>query len=199
MFAQASSGQALEELLKAVEKGDAAEVGRQLDRGLDPNTTDKEGNTILMMAARLGHLELASLLIGRKASVARQTPAGDTALLMASLGGRLEMAKLLVNAGAPVGGGSGWQPLHYAAFSGASDIVRFLIERGADKNAVAPNGYTPLMLAVRNGSAEAARVLLVEDADVGHRGPAGETALSLAQRSGDASLVELLKRAGAVR
>src|SRR5207244_1571473 len=93
-----------------------------LDRGLDPNTSDADGNTILMIACRLGHAELASTLIARKASLTRQTRAGDTALMMASLGGNLEMVKLLVHAGAPVKLGDGYQAIHYAAFSGATDV-----------------------------------------------------------------------------
>src|SRR5256885_8364948 len=123
LFAQTCHAQALGELLKAVEDGNVKRAVFYLDRGLDPNTSDADGNTILMIAARLGHADLASPLIGRKASLTRQTRTGDTALLMASLGGHLDMVKLLVNAGAPVQGDKGWQPIHYAAFAGATDIV----------------------------------------------------------------------------
>jgi hypothetical protein len=193
------AAQALGELLKAVEEGNVKRAVFYLDRGMDPNTTNADGNTILMIASRHGYTDLASMLIARKASLTKQSPAGDTALLMASLGGHLGVVKLLVAAGAPVQTAKGWQPVHYAAFAGVTDILRFLLEHGADKNALAPNLYTPLMLAVRNGHLEAAKVLLKDDVDVSHQGPAGETALGIAQRQNDTDLVELLKRAGAVK
>ena len=80
-------GQAYNELLKAVNGGDVKTVADFLDKGLDPNTTDREGFTLLMTASRLGHLELVKLLIARKASVTRQSAQGDTALMLASLKG----------------------------------------------------------------------------------------------------------------
>jgi uncharacterized protein len=191
-FAQSS----LELVLKAAEGGDTRAVAGYLDQGLDPNTTDANGYTMLMIAARQG--DLVSVLLSRKANLARQTAVGDTALMMAALGGHTEIVRQLLDAGAQLNG-SGWTALHYAAFSGYPDIVALLLRRGADKNAVAPNGYTPLMLASRNGNVAAARALLYEDPDLGHQAPSGETALSLAMKRGERQLEELLRRAGAVR
>ena len=192
-----AAGQAFEQLLKAVTQGDAKAVGDYLARGLDPDTADPDGNTILMIAARLGHQELVSLLISRKAGVGRRSPHGDTALMMASLKGHLAIAKLLVANGAQVSH-PGWTPLHYAAFEGRSEVIRFLLEKGADKDGPAPNGFTPLMLAARGGHLEAARTLLHEDANVAIRGPIGETALSIAKGRKEVELESLLRRAGAV-
>ena len=197
VLAQSAHGQALDELIKAVEEGNVKRTAFYLDRGMDPNSSDPDGNTILMIAARLGHTELVSDLIARKASLTRQTKTGDTALMMACLGNHLDVVKMLVSAGAPVESGHGWQPLHYAAFGGSVDIVRYLLDKGAEKNALAPNSYTPLMLAVRESKLDTARALLLEDADTAHKGPKGETALSIAEQRGNADLVDLLKRAGA--
>jgi uncharacterized protein len=195
---QAAHGQALDELLRAADDGDLRRVAFYLDRGLDPNSSDADGITILMRASRVGHAEMASFLVSRKASLGRQTSTGDTALMMACLGGHFPVVKLLVEAGAPLANGKGWQPLHYAAFGGSAETVRFLLDRGADKNALAPNLYTPLMLAARNGHADAARELLLHKADVSQRGQADETALGIAKRKEDQTMIELLKRAGAV-
>jgi len=196
---QLAHGQTLDDLLKAVEEGNVKRAVFYLDRGLDPNSSDRDGNTILMIASRLGHADIASDLIARKASLTRQTRHGDTALLMASLGGHLDVVKLLVGAGAAVQTGDGWQPLHYAAFSGADEVVRYLLSRGANKNVLAPNAYTPLMLAVRNGHANVVRTLLRENADVNQRGMKGETALDIARERKESELVELLTRAGAAK
>lgn len=197
LTSMAATGQSFDELLKAVTEGNTKVVQGFLSRGLDPNTTDAAGNTLLMNSARFGHMELVSLLIERKASVTRRSPHGDTALMHASLGGHLAIAKLLVAKGAEVHH-AGWAPVHYAAFEGRSEIVRFLLEKGADKNALAPNGYSPLMLAAMGGHLEAVRALLYEDADVGVKGPKGETALAIAKAGKNFELANLLTRAGAV-
>ena len=192
-----SAGQSLEELLKAVNDGDAKSVGFYLDKGLDQDTADPDGNTILMIAARLGHQSVVSLLIGRKANVTRRSSHGDTALMLACLKGHLAIAELLVANGAQLSH-PGWMPLHYAAFEGRSEVISYLIEKGADKNALAPNGFSALMLAARGGHVEAARALLYDDADLTIRGPKGETALGIAKALKSKELVALLKRAGAV-
>jgi ankyrin repeat protein len=190
-------GQAYDELLKAIQDGNAKTVERLLDRGLDPNTADPQGNTILMMASRLGHRDLVALLVNRKASVTKRSPFGDSALMMASLRGDLDIARLLLEHGAELNHG-GWAPIHYAAFENHAAVIRYLIAKGADKDAIAPNGYSALMLAARGGHLEAAKALLYEDADVRVKGPKGETALSIARQRGMTDFVELLKRAGAV-
>ncbi|MFY9317284.1 MAG: ankyrin repeat domain-containing protein [Burkholderiales bacterium] len=190
-------GQALDQLLKAADIGDAKAVAGFLSQGLDPNSTDKQGNTLLMIAAVQGHEALAKLLIERKADVARRSPAGDSALMLASLKGHLGIVKLLIERGAPMSH-SGWAPLHYAAFEGRTEVVKYLLEKGAEKDALAPNGYSALLLAMRNGHMEAARELLYADADVNIKGARGETSLSLAKGRNDKELEELIRRAGAV-
>ncbi len=189
--------QSLDEILKAAEAGDARTVATFLNKGLDPNTTDSRGNTLLMIAAVNGHAELAKLLVERKADLTRRSPVGDSALMLACIKGHLAVVKLLVEHGAPVNYSSGWTPLQYAAFGGSADVVRYLLDKGADKNALAPNGYSSLMLAARGGHMEAARMLLYEDADVNVKAPSGDTVLSITKKRKDAEFEELLKRAGA--
>lgn len=197
VFSTAPLSQSMEDMLRAVENGEIKTVSGWLDRGLDVNTTDKLGNTILMLATRFGHRDMVTMLIERKAQVQRRSPAGDSALMMASLRGDVAMMDVLVKAGAEINH-DGWTPLHYAAFEGSAEAARYLLSKGAEKNAVAPNGYTPLMIAARNGKAEAAKVLLYEDPDVNFRTESGDTALKIARERGMRELVGLLQRAGAV-
>ena len=199
VVAHAAHAQTLEELLKAVDEGNEKRAVFYLDRGLDPDSSDKDGNTILMIASRHGFTDLVSALIARHASLGKQTRSGDTALMQACLGGHIDVVKLLVSAGASVQSGHGWQPLHYAAFNGSADIVRFLLDKGADKNVLGPNSFTPLMMAAREGRIDAARVLLLEDADFEHQGVKGETALKIAQQRNHPDVVALLKQAGATK
>lgn len=191
-------GQTYDTLLQAVQLGDTKAVERLLDRGLDPNTADPKGNTILMIASRLGHRDLVWALLKRKASARKRSQHGDTALMMASLRGDREIARMLIEFGDAELNHKGWAPIHYAAFENHPDVIRYLVAKGADKDALAPNGYSALMVAARGGYVEAAKALLYDDADVQVKGPAGETALQIARRGKHAELVELLKRAGAV-
>jgi len=193
----AASGQSLDKFLRAANEGDANTVAALLNQGLDPDSADPAGNTVLMIASRLGHKDVVTALIGR-AQVARMSAHGDTALNFAALNGHVEIVKLLVENGAPVSPSTGWTPLHYAAFENRTAVINYLLSKDVSKDALAPNGYTALMLAARNGHLQAAIALLYADADVGIKGPAGETALSIATAKKNEELVKLLKRAGAV-
>lgn len=195
-----SIGQSLEDALRAALDGELAVVQRQVERGASPDTSDREGNTLMMLAARSGHTPVVSYLIQNKAAVNQKNTYGDTALMAAALKGHVEVAKLLIANGAEVNGSGNWSPLHYAAFEGRAPMVRLLLDHGADKNALAPNEYTPLMLAVRNGHEDAARSLLQGDPDVNYQTRSGgDTALKLAVKKGFEPVVSLLKRAGAVQ
>ncbi|MGE5638912.1 MAG: ankyrin repeat domain-containing protein [Clostridia bacterium] len=192
-WAQQSS---LDRLLSAVEEGDAAATAQYVSQGLDPNSTGPNGQTILMAAARLGRLDVVKTLLSLKADPNRRSAQGDTALMMASLGGHLDIVKTLFASGARMDT-SGWNALHYAAYSGSHEIVHFLVLRGADKNALAPNWDTPLILAIRNGRTEAAKALIEDKADLTHRDKNGQTALGLAKAKGEQEIVQLLAKAGA--
>jgi hypothetical protein len=138
-----------------------------------------------------------ALLVSRKVNVARRSPFGDTAINYAALGGHLEIVKMLADHGAEIAPATGWGPLHYAAFENRVDVIKYLIQKGAPKDALAPNGFTALMLAARGGHIAAATALLHEDADLGIKAPGGETALSIATSRKDEEMIKLLKRAGA--
>jgi len=196
--ASTAAGQSLDKFLRAVNEGDARTVAALLSQGLDPDSADAQGNTVLMNASRLGHKDVVIVLLGR-AQVTRISAHGDTALNFAALYGHLDIVKLLVENGASVAPSTGWAPLHYAAFENRSEVIKYLIGKGAKKDALAPNGYTALMLAARGGHLEAAVALLYEDADVGITGPGGETALGIATAKDNGDMVKLLKRAGAAK
>ena len=52
-----------------------------------------------------------------------------------------------------------------AAFNGYTQVVRVLLEAGADKNVARQDGATALMAAAQNGHWEVVRVLLDAGAD----------------------------------
>ncbi|XP_005740927.1 myotrophin [Pundamilia nyererei] len=54
----------------------------------------------------------------------------------------------------------GRKPLHYAADFGQTDVVEFLISKGADINAPDKHGFTPLMTACFEGHLSCVKLLL---------------------------------------
>jgi ankyrin repeat protein len=185
----------LDDFVRAVADDRAEEVRRLLARGMDPDSVDARGDTMLCIAARNGSRASAEALLRAKAHADRPNRFGDTPLMLAALKGDLETVRVLIAGGASVNL-PGWTPLIYAATGGHDDVVDFLLAQGADIDAASPNGTTALMMAVHEHHAETARLLIGRGADVNHRNQDGATALAWARRGNEDDLVKELRRAG---
>lgn len=188
---------AYDDILVAAKNDDTATVIGLLQRGMDVNTADQTGTTLLMIASRNGNMPLLQALLARRASVNRRNQHGDTALLMAALKPAPDAAKLLIDNGAdldPIG----WTPLHYAVFSGSKAIAGLLIAKGAKVDSRAPNGHTPLMLAVKQGKLELVQQLVNADADIYLLDYDGLTVIDLAKKLHQTDIVKYLREVGAV-
>lgn len=169
-----------------------------VQRGMDPNTSDRSGTTLLMFAARNDNEQLVEFLLSKRANVLKQNKYGDTAIGLAALRGSLLIVRRLVAAGADIAG-RGWNPLHYAAFGGHVEVVRFLAtSKGVNLDAPAPNRQTALMLAARNGHKEVVKILIDTDADMDLVDAHGDSALQLAIKAGNSEIADYLRREGAV-
>lgn len=80
---------------------------------------------------------------------------------------------------------------------GHIDIVKLLIEHGADVNVRSSNGYTPLIAAASEDRSEIARYLIEHGAAVDCKDASGETPLSLACSLGHFKTTEVLLEYGA--
>jgi ankyrin repeat protein len=168
--------------------------GRLLARGVDPNSVDPNGEPMLVVASRAGFEPTVDALLRAGAKVDAQNGFGDTAIMVASLGGHLVLVKKLHARGAEINP-AGWTPLSYAATNGNTEVARYLLDIGANPNALSPNGTTALMMAVRGGHADTVELLLANGADVNVRNQSGASALTWATRGGfDAIEKALLKR-----
>ena len=72
------------------------------DAGADVSVTNEQGDTALLLACKVGSLELATMLKVAGANISVANEQGDTALLAAVAAGNLTLAELLVSWGADV-------------------------------------------------------------------------------------------------
>ncbi len=161
-------------LYLAARNGDAATTRALLVAGLDPNTALPGGETALMTAARAGNTAVVGALLTGSNAV-------DT---LAELGTDPSAERSAYSAADDTGYGGTSRPvarrnradvnarerwyghtaLMSAAAAGQADVIRLLIEAGADVNAVDDEGASALSFARSNGHAEAATALLAAGA-----------------------------------
>ncbi len=187
---------AYDDLLEAVRSNDIVAAEALFARGMDVNTTDAGGDSLLMISVKRDHADMAQRLLTRQANPDARNQYGETALMLAAAAGNLNLAKLLVHHGAKVNL-AGWNPLIYAAWRGRTEVAKFLLDQGADIDAVAPNGISALMMAARGGPFDTVKLLLWEVADPNLKTDSGGTALAWAMKEGNTEIADLLKQAGA--
>jgi ankyrin repeat protein len=185
---------AYEDALIAAREGRVQEIAALIQRGLDVNTTDREGNTLLALATRSGELRLVDMLLHNRASPNRRNSYGDTPVLLAATQGKLPLVKRLVEGGADLTL-PGWSALHYAIYGGFADVSEYVLSAGADINQRAPNQRTALMLAAQLGNLSMAQLLVSRGADTSLTEPDGKTAADIAAGRGFQEVADFLRKA----
>ena len=198
----------------AKRNGNADLVRLLLKTGADVKTP---GDTTLIEAAQSGDIEIMRLLMESGANVNCISPLlGETPLHYAAASGNVSAVTLLlakdanpnaalknltmVRGGSTLDAGISKQtPLMWAAPTGSPELIRALIDAGANVNAQDIQGISPLMLAVASEDQDLAvvRVLLQSGANVNARSGRGETALDWARKFGSRPVIAALQRAGA--
>lgn len=194
LYGAAQAG-AYEDMLQAIHVDDENTVATLLRRGMDVETVNPRGETLLMLASREGKPQVVKTILAARPKLNARNPQGESALMLAAILGHTEIVRLLVDAGAPVNHG-GWTPLIYASAGNRVDIARLLIAKSANVNAAAENGTTALMMAAREGHLAMALLLLEHGADGKYVSPYGHSALSLAVERGHKDIEAVLRKAG---
>jgi len=121
---------------------------------------------------------------------------GFTPLGLACYFGQAEVARYLVLKGAsvnlPSNNGFNVFPIHSAAAGNFTDIVRLLIDNGANVNVKQQAGATPLHSAAQNGNLEMLILLLENGADVSVRMEGGKLPADVAREKGFNEIAEIL-------
>lgn len=176
-------------LLTAVYHRQTAVARILLDRGAAPDVFE---------ASAVGDVERVRALLSEEPARANEfAPDGFTPLGLASFFGHPAAARLLLASGADPNqaarNGTRVAPLHSAVAGGNAEIVRELLERGAEAGAHQEGGFTPLHTAAGEGREEMVRLLLARGADAVARADAGKTPVDLARERGHETIVELLR------
>ena len=175
-------------LMAASRSGNPDVVAQLLDKGANMNARGPRGQTALMWAVSEQHPEVVKVLLGHGADLRAKSDVwsdmmavpphgkpeynrliphgGDTALMFAARIGDLASAKLLLAAGANVNDADAWgvSAMVLAAHSGFTEMVEFLLDRGADANAIGP-GFTALHEAVMRRDERMVTALLAHGAN----------------------------------
>jgi ankyrin repeat protein len=187
------------ELFTAIKGGDKAAVEKLLDRDralLDAR--DEKGLSPILAALYRGESGIAAAILRRepKLSVFEAAAAGDAARVREIV----DRDRAQANAVAP----DGYSALGLAAFFKRREVVRYLVEAGADpRPASRQGGFTPLHSAVADDAdpvdIEIVRMLLDKGADPNAKSQSGSTPLHTVASTGDRESLDLLLKHGADR
>lgn len=146
---------------------DAEYVDKRLSAGLDPasqNDTLTNQDSLIHFAVRHNALDTVRVLLRHGTDVDTKSPG---------------LAKT---------------PLFFAAFNGNVEMIKLLVDRGADANAVDDLENNALREAIAGGHASAVEALLDAKADADHKNADGVTMRELAQKHGSDAIRALFER-----
>jgi ankyrin repeat protein len=192
-----SCGSALAAACHSDRSDDLQLVGALLDHGADVNSpatarSKYPSGTPLQVAASRGKMDLVKLLLENGAEVNAPGTALGQALHACLLGTQfrvskpkiLTIAQLLIASGADINlrGGSHTRPIIAAAALGDPEIVKLLVNAGADVNVVADDNHATALhvAATQPNSAKVIRILLDAGAVVGPKDLQDRTAIDVA-------------------
>lgn len=152
---------AVEELFKAVESNQFADVETYLKNGGNPHVKDSSLKTLLHIAAIHNRLRIARLLVAHQASRSIQDDTKRTPLHWAAIYGHEGLMETLSCFDALIiQDTKGFTPLHWAVYRGNTQLTRILLSKGGSPNTIAADSCTPLHDAALNGHASIVEALL---------------------------------------
>lgn len=187
---------AIKALLKTV---DPNCVEPHTSAGLKRDQYREVAHTPLSTAAKLGHLDIAALLLDAGSNIDFHDIDIQSPLMAAAYAGHLDVVKFLVKKGADINviSESHGSPLHCATKGGYLEVMTYLLEQGANINAYCNREGVPLNMAARNGDIEMQVFLIERGALINPENDTQVSTLTRAATRGDQQTVEFLLSKGA--
>jgi ankyrin repeat protein len=154
VFAQAGGSDmfGLKPIARDVVDGDEEKVRQALLKQESPNQTANNGQPLLIVAVRAGHIPVVETLLKGGAIPDAVDPEGYTALMRAAEKGDVEIVDILLRRNATTRGQNrqGQTALMISSGRGYAEIVRLLLDKKADPNLRDFTGRTALAYAKQN-------------------------------------------------
>ncbi|KAJ5929153.1 hypothetical protein N7454_007001, partial [Penicillium verhagenii] len=171
-----------------------------LEHGANFNSCKTGKWSPLNIAAEKNHKEVMTCLLNKGADIELANEAGATPLYIATFSGDTQSVRLLLEHGADVNSSEqsyNWTSINYAALNGSLDLVKLLLQKGA--NITIPNchGWTPIHSASMIGHVDILSALLqasVGDLDIRDR--SGRTPFMIAAVGGHFETLRYLSSKG---
>jgi uncharacterized protein len=149
-------------------------------------------------AVAVGKLDVVRHFVENDPASAKSfSPDGFPVVALAAVFGHLDVVRCLADCGANINAsatnGTGYNALTGAVASGQTEIVKWLLQKGANPNHRYGAGYSPLLTAAANGHLEIAKLLLAHGADHYAITNDGKSALSLATERNHPTVADYLR------
>lgn len=168
-----------------------------LNRGAHPGAPDRDNNTALHYASRLGDANFVQTLLAHGASPNDNNDGHQTPLHWAVIADKADIVRLLLRNGADIESQDDHfrRPLHWASIQSHEETVSVLLQSGADVKAPGWAGWTILRETISQGSScyRTAALLLAAGADPNSH----DRPIYRAVETGLANIVQLLLDHGA--
>ncbi|MFM1848008.1 MAG: hypothetical protein RL417_1482 [Pseudomonadota bacterium] len=183
-------------LMRAVDLASIPNIRALLGAKADVNYRDNEGRTPLLLAIRNQNEEVATVLLEAGADPSIADNEGNSPGLGAVESGSVSLVRALGAKKANLDlSNAGFSPLTFAISIDNVEMVRALVESGANPNVKTAADQLPLHMAI--GKPEITKTLLAAKADPMARDTYDRTPLERAIRDGDLASAEALIGAGA--
>ncbi len=183
------------EIFKASKNGNLVDIKKLVNKDIDINALDENGETVLTLASSNGHLEIVKYLIENGADINFQYNSGggdlnQSALMSASMGGYLDIVKYLVDNGADIDARdySYSTAVFFAGVMNKPEIVYYLVSVGAE-------AYLEIWASI--GDLEKVKSSVKNGEDINQQDDYGMSPFLRAVSNGHLEVVEYLIKNGA--